>query len=48
MDPKSMNGNPQVFDKLKPGLVGKVIDLVRQDMERAKREKEEKKKQKKG
>lgn len=46
MDPKQLKGNPQVFDKLNPGLASKLVDLVKKDMERAKAEKERKQKPK--
>jgi hypothetical protein len=42
MSTDRLKGNPHVFDKLKPDLGGKVVDLVHQDMERARKAKEKK------
>ena len=42
MDPNFIKGNPLVFDKLKPDLGGKAVKAVVDDMERARREAEEK------
>jgi hypothetical protein len=42
MDPNRLKGNPLVFDKLNPELGGKVVKAVADDMERARREAEEK------
>jgi len=43
----AIKGSPIVFDKLKPDVAAKVLKAVADDMERAKRESEERKKRKK-
>ena len=42
MDPKALKGNPLVIDKLNPELGGKLVKAVADDMERARKAREEK------
>jgi hypothetical protein len=47
MDPTRLKSNPLVFDKINPELSAKLVKAVADDMERARREAEEKAKKKK-
>ena len=43
MDPKRLNGNPFMIEKMRPELGGDLVRAVARDMERAKKASEEKK-----
>jgi hypothetical protein len=47
MDPESLKGNPLLIDKLNGELGGKVVKWVQDDMDRARRQAEEKDRRKK-
>lgn len=44
MDPKRLNGNPLMIEKMRPELGGDLVRAVAEDMERAKKAAEAKKK----